>query len=123
MNVLAEKLDALWRVAVKLRDGRCCICGAWDAALEAHHSIIRRSSIATRWAMNNGLTLCWKCHAHVHSGGLKSALQAAMDRVCSREDQDAIRRAGHMIFKPGQDWFENQVENIKNIIKSYKKES
>lgn len=118
---LIRKLDALWRKAIKLRDGCCVICRSRDA-LEAHHSIIRRRAFATRWAMHNGLTLCWKCHAAVHAGKLKEALQAALDRLCSRVVQEDIYRSGHMILQPGQDWMESRVAELKATIKSYKKE-
>lgn len=118
---LIRKLDTLWGIAIKLRDGFCVLCRSTEY-LEAHHSIIRRRAFATRWAMHNGLTLCWRCHADVHAGKLKEGIQAALDRLCSRSEQDAVYRAGHTIVQPGQDWMESQVEALKATIESYKAE-
>lgn len=55
-----KNLDSLWSQAVRIRDGRCCKCGS-VTCLNAHH-IFGRRHLATRWVIDNGITLCMPCH-------------------------------------------------------------
>lgn len=54
-----------WRLAVIKRDGKCVKCGRKDS-LEAHH--IKHFSEYPELALdlNNGITLCKKCHISLH---------------------------------------------------------
>lgn len=54
-----------WRIAVVKRDGKCVKCGSKDD-LEAHH--IKHFSEYPELALdlNNGITLCKKCHVNLH---------------------------------------------------------
>lgn len=68
-----------WAAAVRARDSRCVTCGA-TSPLEAHHLsglslMLRELGIETRdqarnepelWKLENGVTLCRKCHYAVH---------------------------------------------------------
>ena len=69
-----------WMVAVKARDGACLRCGSGEH-LEAHHkeglaAMIERLGISSRdharahaaalWDMDNGETLCRRCHYDEH---------------------------------------------------------
>lgn len=59
---------AEWRTAVYVRDGyKCQICNKKDVYLNAHH--IRPWSLFPddRYDVDNGVTLCEKCHEKVHS--------------------------------------------------------
>jgi len=59
-------LDSLWSKAVKKRDNnRCALCGS-SYMLEAHHVQIRKHK-TTRWNIDNGIALCYKCHGKCHS--------------------------------------------------------
>ena len=56
-----ENIDALWSRLIKKRDGqRCVICGC-RRDLEAHH-LTSRLHMATRWLLENGVTLCQEHH-------------------------------------------------------------
>lgn len=70
--------DALWSRLVRLRaNGRCQACGAEGGA--AHHAVIRRSYLATRWHPDNGILLCFSCHRKAHDdheAGVKIALRS-----------------------------------------------
>ena len=60
---LEKKLDELWRKAVIKRDGgKCIICGS-QKNLAAHHILSRRHK-ATRWLLENGVTLCTAHHIY-----------------------------------------------------------
>ncbi len=55
--------DQLWALLVKLRDGnKCVICGATEY-INAHHLISRRIFL-TRFIVDNGISLCPKCHEY-----------------------------------------------------------
>lgn len=51
----------LWSLCVRARDGVCRMCGS-DKSLTAHH-IRSVSNAATRYDIDNGMALCWKCHS------------------------------------------------------------
>lgn len=56
-----------WRDAVFKRDNYSCQrCGKHGGTLNAHHIIRYRNSESMRTDINNGITLCEKCHRIVH---------------------------------------------------------
>lgn len=65
MNSKQEKrLDNLWSLAIRKRDNCCVICGEREGLQSAH--IFVRDNRNTRWDLNNGITLCTKCHSWGH---------------------------------------------------------
>lgn len=58
----------MWRNAVIERDGCCVMCGSVDK-LEAHHIKSFAEYPELRLDIDNGKTLCHKCHAIVHMKG------------------------------------------------------
>lgn len=76
---LVKALDTLWSLVVRTRDGRCVKCGK-TTDLQAHHYIIGRRSLATRFLPDNGVTLCQGCHFLIHHlHGTVRANRAALD--------------------------------------------
>lgn len=64
-----------WRVAVFERDNYTCqICSQTGGSLNAHHVVPFSVNEDLRFDVENGQTLCSKCHTMVHSGknGIKS---------------------------------------------------
>ena len=57
----------LWKRAVKERDGACMSCGD-RKNLHAHHILPFSTYPHLRTAINNGMTLCKKCHVALHKG-------------------------------------------------------
>lgn len=57
-----------WSVAVKLRDRYTCQeCGCTDRRdLQAHHKKSWTTHPHLRFKMENGVTLCIKCHSNYH---------------------------------------------------------
>lgn len=56
-----------WRNAVKLRDLDVCqACGKWQGESHAHHILPWAEFPKHRFDVDNGLTLCIKCHKAVH---------------------------------------------------------
>ena len=69
--MIEPRNDKAWRELVKARDGwRCQRCGKrsvpFSDALHAHHWH-RRGVQATRYDLDNGITLCPECHAFFHA--------------------------------------------------------
>ena len=58
---LEDKADSLWSDLVIARDGKCRSCGAKNN-LSAHHIRVRQHK-ATKYDIDNGLCLDWKCHS------------------------------------------------------------
>ena len=58
---LAKDCLDLWSKCVRARDGKCQICGD-DNRLSAHH-IRSVTHNTTKYDLENGLCLCWKCHS------------------------------------------------------------
>ena len=116
---LYATLDRLWPIAIKLRDGRCMICGTAICELDAHHSIVSRSAKATRWHLLNGISLCRNCHTAVHNAVAVANLQLAIDRIASADQQAEIFRLGHKIFKPYLQWCESHIDYLKRFIKEH----
>ncbi len=57
----------LWREAVFARDGWTCQkCGARKGGLNAHHIFNFADYPELRFALDNGITLCRKCHIEFH---------------------------------------------------------
>jgi len=54
-----------WKRAVKKRDGMCMSCGS-KHNLHAHHILSFSTHPHLRVAINNGITLCKKCHVALH---------------------------------------------------------
>ena len=55
-----------WASNVKERDRSCQICHS-DENLHAHHIIYRSIEPLLQYNINNGITLCVKCHAEAHT--------------------------------------------------------
>ena len=57
-----------WRISVFKRDNYICQkCGQRGGVLNAHHKILVSDDKSLALNVNNGETLCFKCHKYVHS--------------------------------------------------------
>jgi len=91
-KVLSSKMDDMWSVAIKARDGGCVICGRKDG-LNSHH-LIGRGNMLYRWDLNNGITLCQYHHTFspdiaAHSGNTIATLSFA--RWLEKNRPDTIK--------------------------------
>lgn len=57
-----KELDKIWSKSVKKKYPCCIACGR-TTSLNAHH-IFSRSYMNTRWDVDNGVTLCFRCHLY-----------------------------------------------------------
>lgn len=58
---LEKKCLDLWSRCVRARDLTCRGCNS-DYRLSAHH-IRSRTNLSTKYLLDNGICLCWKCHS------------------------------------------------------------
>ena len=62
LKSLKLQADILWSKLVKEIDGHKCVyCGA-KANLNSHHIFTKKRHANMRWMLDNGITLCPKCH-------------------------------------------------------------
>lgn len=66
-NIRNSKEYVNWRMSVFERDEFTCkICGQVGGSLQAHHIIRWVDSVKLRFEIDNGITLCKKCHKEIH---------------------------------------------------------
>jgi 5-methylcytosine-specific restriction endonuclease McrA len=74
-----------WRNSVINRDKKCVICGATEH-LTAHHMNHDSYFKDQRFDVNNGVTLCSKCHMNFHNNFKRSYRQK-----CTKYDFDNFK--------------------------------
>lgn len=89
----SDSKTTAWKGAVKLRDGFVCRkCGHEDD-LQVHHIIPVNKDPSLAWDINNGVTLCKRCHSKFHSGyGVYDLghyeIHRFLKRTCYEEEGD-----------------------------------
>ena len=69
-NKYGSAFDRDWRSAVLLRDNYTCqICGQQGGKIQAHHIKPWKEFQEIRHDINNGMTLCLKCHSKTDTYG------------------------------------------------------
>jgi hypothetical protein len=76
----------LWKVAVVRRDRKCLICGSMHKR-HAHHLNSASYYPFLRFDVDNGVTLCSKCHMHLHCDYKKSYRSK-----CDRNDYENYKK-------------------------------
>lgn len=64
-NLYRNNQQKVWSKLVRKRDKSCVVCGA-EKELLAHHLNSYASNKEARYDINNGVTLCRKCHKDFH---------------------------------------------------------
>ena len=81
------KHGAWARAVISRDDATCQRCGARDIELHAHHIEPFESHPEKRWDINNGETLCYRCHWAEHSTALNAnGVKSGNIRPGSAED-------------------------------------
>lgn len=117
---LKKQCDNLWSKCVRLRDGKCALCGTQEH-LNAHHWIHSRAQgNLHRWDVRNGLAVCYGCHLykihHYASADITERLKAfAFETgVVTPTDYEAMYN-DHRILKDSVE----QLESIKTYLTTY----
>jgi len=80
------RADRLWAEVVKFA-GFCVMCGGNDR-LQAHHIISRRYN-RTRHLVDNGVPLCFTCHARYHDNPVFAT--SVIDQTIGRDRYEELR--------------------------------
>lgn len=115
-----SELDSAWSIAVRKRDcHKCVMCGA-DKSLSAHHWILTKAQgNASRWEIDNGVTVCYACHMFkIHQGSwfYSDALYKKMLPVIG---QDRINRISSLLgikIKFTLDFFNEKMSALKDSV-------
>jgi hypothetical protein len=76
-----------WARAVISRDKATCQrCGARNVELHAHHILSFNEHPEKRWDLDNGLTLCHRCHWDVHAASSANGVNSGNIRPGNAED-------------------------------------
>ncbi len=65
-----------WRKQVKERDNNTCRICSNNKKLTAHHIIEAKDNPNLRFEINNGITLCEKCHIKIHRNNSKNYIES-----------------------------------------------
>lgn len=65
MKIKNNKIDKVFSLCIRLRDGSCQWCGREDGTLQNSH-IFGRRHLGTRWHPDNAKCLCFSCHRKWH---------------------------------------------------------
>ena len=124
----AKKLaDSLWSTYIRRRDGKCLLCSSKDK-LQAHHCLIRKAlSNHTRWNINNGVTLCYRCHLiEIHGNATKSVLEnylKIINEMYSAEQQCEVISKSKSTELIDLSALNNIISDLKNRISLLDKKS
>lgn len=119
LSKLRKECDKLWSEAVRTRDGnKCVLCGS-NSHCQAHHWChTKAQGNATRWDINNGITLCYTCHLYkVHSGAayyMDMAKNAAIRIIGQKAYEELVTPKEPRIFN------ELEMEEIKKHLTELK---
>lgn len=86
------QLHAMWRDAVlATRPHTCICCGETEetTVIQAHHIVEYSKCPALGYDIHNGVVLCCRCHAHLHSG--RPDLASPVSRAIA--DKESVRVA------------------------------
>jgi len=114
-KTLEKILDDLWRKRVKERDGYKCMypgCNYHGDDVEAHH-IWGRGNKGSRWLLDDGITLCWKCHREAEKHP-KAFRQMVEDRYLGTERMTRITQAAKAVCK----WTVDQLMEIREQLRT-----
>lgn len=109
-----KKCHEVWSEIVRIRDGRCVICGK-ETSLAAHHFVTSAArSLRNRYDTANGITLCFGHHNHgVHveasyaftkklvdiALAQGSLTQEKLDALLSEPEDSAEEKKGREFFE------------------------
>jgi hypothetical protein len=111
-----------WREAVYERDDFTCQCCGSKTQLNAHHIKNFSSNVEIRYDVDNGITLCNKCHNPDISGSFHSVYgvydntKQQLDEYISSKQENKIKKISENIIKNDNILLENHKKLINDNI-------
>lgn len=117
---LRDACDAIWSKYIRTRDRECLMCGSSEN-LQAHHCIVTKgASNATRYHLNNGITLCYGCHIHgIHGEApidFYRIYTNKIDHLIPFMKQEEIIQQANTIFKMNITNLENKKAELEKDL-------
>ena len=109
-----------WRKKVLNRDGhRCQICNADGPRLEGHHIEPYKANEALRFSVDNGLTLCHRCHLKtVHMGRANNPplCRAAIATLAAHYQTPIFSNECHFSARISDSWLDECCNSVRAQI-------
>lgn len=119
-----EYLDQLWSKAIKLKfDHRCVRCG--NPNVQSHHIRGRRRR-SLRWDLNNGVTLCPRCHTSVHNYPWVAGevmQKAGVDQVLLQQHDMPLQDYLKILGMSKKKFRESVASTLNDFIKRYESDN
>lgn len=106
---LKDQCDDLARECAKLRDGYKSVKSGQTGTLQVHH-IITRANLATRWSLDNLITLTIGEHFWVHNNIVESTVW--IQNYLGQEKFDNLLERSHQLVKWGVPQLRALVEEL-----------
>ena len=119
------KTYAEWSAFVRNRDGQCLNCGCIED-LHAHHILPKSTHPDKRLDVDNGMTLCYRCHKKEHeknrSVRINRALHPHRKTLIKRIEE--LERINHSLAKQIvglEDIHEKDIEELASRLRAQTK--
>ncbi len=101
-----------WSLCVRTRDRKCRVCGS-DQALQGHH-IRSRTHKATYLDIENGITLCSRCHCIQKFN--PERFQDTIRDTTGNDEYQRVRVKSQREFKPTMPWLRDMKDTLKQTL-------
>ena len=107
-------LDKAWSLAVKTRDKfRCRVC--LGEGTDAHHVIHRGQNYGMKWDIENGITLCRKCHDRADTFNGRNEIMKLINKEYLEHNENDFRLKHDFLKKKGLDEIEFKRLRLKEL--------
>lgn len=111
-----KELDKLWSIKIRERDGKCLKCGNTSSLQAAH--ILSRKNLNIRFDLENGLTLCIRCHLYwAHKEPIE--FTKWVEYHLGKKKVDELYKKSQEIKHGG--FSREELEKIEEELKNYEK--
>lgn len=121
LEKLQDKAEKLWKEYCKKRDGKCRLCGG-NEVLQVHH-IFSRTKKRLFLDIDNGITLCSRCHSGVT---WDDSYKEKVRRLINKDTYERLFEqsciTGSFLEWKKFDWLEGQIKILEELLAEINKE-
>lgn len=114
---LEKKALDLWSRCIRARDLTCRGCNS-DFRLSAHH-VRSRTNLSTKYLLDNGICLCWKCHS-LQKFNPERFQDLVIEIIGDVEYQRLKRMSQAVVSKHTEQDLEDKIEYLEHRLKQIK---
>jgi len=111
---LRKEADRLWFEILIKRNPKCEVCG--EKAVQVHHFIAKGRCSALRYDLDNGISLCQKCHSAIHWGDPRPIATIIEKR--GKEWYQSIKKKSEQLIRSSYktiDYYENIIRELSKL--------